>query len=146
MDNYLIGPRIKDVNEAIEKRINEQNRPYQLTLAQARVVLYLSEKEGHTAPQSELLDLLGVAHTTMIAMLRSMKRKGMVEITQNEKDRRSNDVTLTYGDSKIYRKLEQNAKSNEETLLKGFSQKEIDLFRAFLDRAYRNLAENQPEE
>lgn len=31
---FGIGPKIKQANEAIEKRINEQNRPFQLTLAQ----------------------------------------------------------------------------------------------------------------
>ncbi|MGN0241681.1 MAG: MarR family winged helix-turn-helix transcriptional regulator, partial [Candidatus Weimeria sp.] len=135
---------IKQVTEAIEKRINEQNRPFHLTLAQGRIVMYLAAKEEQTAPQSELMDLLGVAHTTMIRILQSMKNKGMIEIAPNEQDHRSNDVRLLYGSPEIYKKLQDNAEDNENVLLSGFSKEEIDAFSSFLDRAYRNLISNPP--
>lgn len=144
MEKILIGPEIKKVNEEIEKRVNEQNRVFHLTLAQGMVVIYLSQQEDLTAPQSDLISLLHVAHTTMIAMLRSMERKGMVRISKDPDDRRSNLVTLLWGGPSEYRQLVANSEDNESTILKGFSSKEKKLFAEFLGRAYDNLRQNPP--
>ena len=75
MKNYLIGLRIKRVNTEIEKRINVQNSTYQLTQSQGLVVIYLSGREDFTATQSELVDLLQVAHTTTLTLLKSMEKR-----------------------------------------------------------------------
>ncbi|MEE8816456.1 MAG: MarR family transcriptional regulator [Lachnospiraceae bacterium] len=145
MKNYLIGLRIKRVNTEIEKRINVQNSTYQLTQSQGLVVIYLSGREDFTATQSELVDLLQVAHTTTLTLLKSMEKKGMVRITKNPKDRRSNLVTLTWGDARIYQQLNRNAEENESVLLKGFSAEEVQQFRSFLDRACENLVTTPAE-
>lgn len=139
MKEYLIGPGIKRVNTAIEKRINSQNKVFHLTQAQGLVVIYLSGRENMTASQSELTELLGVAHTTLLTMLKSMERKKMIRIRKNPQDMRSNLVSLIWGDEKIYKQLYDNAEDNEKTLLKGFSEAEIEQFSSFLKRAYANM-------
>ena len=139
MNNNLIGPEIKRVNTEIERRINIQNSVYKLTQSQGLVVIYLSGKENFTARQSELVALLQVAHTTTLTMLRSMEKKGMIRITKNPGDHRSNLITLTWGEAEIYRQLNRNAQDNEETLLKGFTDEEVRQFRSFLERAFNNL-------
>lgn len=143
-DNY-IGPQIKRVSTELEKRVNEQNRIFNLTQSQGLLIIYLSQKEDYTASQSELMELLHVAHTTTLTMLRSMAKKGMIRITSNPKDRRSNLVTLTWGDENAYKKLRENADDNEYTLLLGFSPEEREQFRSFLQRASENLQKNPPE-
>lgn len=144
MNEDYIGPQIKRVNTEIEKRINEQNRVYHLTQSQGLVIIYLSQKEDYTATQAELVELLQVAHTTTLKMLRSMAGKGMIRISGNPRDRRSNLITLTWGSEAIYQKLTENAKENEATLLKGFSDREREEFRSFLKRALENLVMNPP--
>lgn len=142
-ENY-IGPQIKRVSTELEKRINEQNRMYHLTQSQGLVIIYLSQKEDYTATQTELMELLQVAHTTTLKMLRSMAGKGMIKISSNPKNRRSNLVTLTWGNEEIYKKLEENAEENESTLLTGFSDREREQFRSFMKRAFENLVTNPP--
>jgi DNA-binding MarR family transcriptional regulator len=142
MNVHKIGPQIKQINTEIEKRVNSQNSVYHLTQSQGLVVIYLSEKEKHTASQTELMELLHVAHTTTLTMLKSMARKKIIRITKNPQDLRANLVTLTWGDEKIYEQLHANARQNESVLLKGFSKDEIELFSSFLSRARRNLADN----
>jgi DNA-binding MarR family transcriptional regulator len=144
MGKNYIGPQIKLVVTELEKRVNEQNKVYHLTQSQGLVIIYLSQQEDHTATQAELMELLRVAHPTLIKMLRSMAGKGMIKISSNPGDRRSNLITLTWGDEKIYRQLEKNAKGTEDTLLLGFSDSEREQFRSFIDRAYENLVENPP--
>ena len=139
MEQYLIGPKIKHISEEIDRRINAQNRPYRLTMAQARIVMYLSEQEGHEARQNDLLKLLGVAHSTLISIISSMKQKGMVEVKDDPRDRRGNIVQLTYGNEKLYQQLKANADENERVLLEGFSEQEKEMFHALLKRAEDNL-------
>ena len=141
MKKYVIGPSIKMVNTAIERRINEQNAVYHLTQSQGLVVIYLADQTNYTATQTEIMELLGVAHTTTLNLLKSMERKGMIKIQKNPQDRRANLVTLIWGDPSIYDQLNKNAKDNETTLLKGFTKTEIQCFKDFLSRAYDNLME-----
>jgi DNA-binding MarR family transcriptional regulator len=141
MKKYVIGPSIKMVNTAIERRINEQNVVYHLTQSQGLVVIYLADQTNYTATQTEIMELLGVAHTTTLNLLKSMERKGMIKIQKNPQDRRSNLVTLIWGDPSIYDQLNKNAEDNETTLLKGFTKTEIQCFKDFLSRAYDNLME-----
>lgn len=141
MKKYVIGPSIKMVNTAIERRINEQNVVYHLTQSQGLVVIYLADQTNYTATQTEIMELLGVAHTTTLNLLKSMERKGMIKIQKNPQDRRSNLVTLIWGDLSIYDQLNKNADDNETTLLKGFTKTEIQCFKDFLSRAYDNLME-----
>jgi DNA-binding MarR family transcriptional regulator len=144
MNEDYVGPQIKRVSTELEKRVNIQNRIYHLTQSQGLVIIYLSQKKDYTATQTELMELLHVAHTTTLTMLKSMAGKGMIRIFSNPKDRRSNLVTLTWGNEEIYRTLKHNAEDNEATLLKGFSKDECDQFRSFLKRALDNLAANMP--
>lgn len=141
MKKYVIGPSIKMVNTAIERRINKQNAVYHLTQSQGLVVIYLADQTNYTATQTEIMELLGVAHTTTLNLLKSMERKGMIKIQKNPQDRRSNLVTLIWGDPSIYDQLNKNAEDNETTLLKGFTKTEIQCFKDFLSRAYDNLME-----
>lgn len=141
MKKYVIGPSIKMVNTAIERQINEQNAVYHLTQSQGLVVIYLADQTNYTATQTEIMELLGVAHTTTLNLLKSMERKGMIKIQKNPQDRRSNLVTLIWGDPSIYDQLNKNAEDNETTLLKGFTKTEIQCFKDFLSRAYDNLME-----
>lgn len=141
MKKYVIGPSIKMVNTAIERRINEQNVVYHLTQSQGLVVIYLADQTNYTATQTEIMELLGVAHTTTLNLLKSMERKGMIKIQKNPQDRRSNLVTLIWGGPSIYDQLNKNAEDNETTLLKGFTKTEIQCFKDFLSRAYDNLME-----
>ena len=113
MKKYVIGPSIKMVNTAIERRINEQNAVYHLTQSQGLVVIYLADQTNYTATQTEIMELLGVAHTTTLNLLKSMERKGMIKIQKNPQDRRSNLVTLIWGDPSIYDQLNKNAEDNE---------------------------------
>lgn len=142
MNEEYIGPKIKRISTELEKRVNFQNRIYHLTQSQGLVIIYLSHKKNYTAAQSELMELLHVAHTTTLTMLKSMAGKGMIRIFSNPHDRRSNLVTLTWGNEEIYKQLSANAENNEATLLKGFTDAECEQFRSFLNRALENLLVN----
>lgn len=135
-----IGPMIKKIDESIERRVNEEMKPYHLTRIQAVVVMYLHARDNQTATQKELETYLAVSHPTTVTILKSMEKKGMVRFEQDQKDRRMKNVTLIWQDEEMIHALEANAKAMEARLLKGFSEGEKALFREFCERAEKNLA------
>lgn len=136
-ENYF-GPIMKKISEEIERRANEEIKKYRLTLAQARVILFLCECPDKKVTQKELEDYLQVSHPTTVTIIKSMESKKMVETFFDDEDRRMKNVKLIWGNEEIYNELRQNAENIEIRLLTGFSEKEKEQFFSFLNRAYKN--------
>lgn len=136
-ENYF-GPIMKKISEEIERRANEEIKKYHLTLAQARVILFLCECPDKKVTQKELEDYLQVSHPTTVTIIKSMESKKMVETFFDDEDRRMKNVKLIWGNEEIYNELRQNAENIEIRLLTGFSEKEKEQFFSFLNRAYKN--------
>ncbi len=136
-ENYF-GPIMKKISEEIERRANEEIKKHRLTLAQARVILFLCECPDKKVTQKELEDYLQVSHPTTVTIIKSMESKKMVETFFDDEDRRMKNVKLIWGNEEIYNELRQNAENIEIRLLTGFSEKEKEQFFSFLNRAYKN--------
>lgn len=136
-ENYF-GPIMKKISEEIERRANEEIKKYRLTLAQARVILFLCECPDKKVTQKELEDYLQVSHPTTVTIIKSMESKKMLETFFDDEDRRMKNVKLIWGNEEIYNELRQNAENIEIRLLTGFSEEEKEQFFSFLNRAYKN--------
>lgn len=138
MKEMYLGPIMKKICEEIDRKVNIEIKKYNLTLTQARIILFLARNEGKTATQKELEDFLQVSHPTTVTIVKSMETKKMVKTSFDDADRRMKKVKLIWGNETIYSDLEQNAENMELQLLAGFSEEEKELFYAFLSRAYKN--------
>lgn len=138
MKEKYFGPVMKKICEEMDRRANLEIKKYHLTISQARVILFLAEKEEKTVTQKELEDYLQVSHPTTVTIIKSMEAKRMVETFLDDADRRMKNVKLIWGNEEIYRELSQNAENMETRLLEGFSEKEEEQFLSFLNRAYKN--------
>ena len=138
MEEKFFGPMMKKISEEMDRTANIEIKKYNLTLTQARVILFLARNERNTATQKELEDFLHVSHPTTVTIVKSMETKKMLKTSFDDADRRMKNVKLIWGDETIYSELEQNAKHMEQKLLAGFSEEEKELFYTFLNRAYKN--------
>ena len=138
MKEKYFGPTMKKISEELDRKANMEIKKYNLTLTQARVILFLSRNEGNSATQKELEDFLQVSHPTTVTIIKSMEAKKMVKTSFDDTDKRMKNVKLIWGNETIYSELEQNAENMERKLLAGFSEEEKELFYAFLSRAYVN--------
>lgn len=139
MEQMYLGPIMKKISEEIDRKVNIGIKKYNLTLAQARIILFLAKREGKTVTQKELEDFLQVSHPTTVTIVKSMESKEMVKTSFDDADRRMKKVELIWGNETIYSELEQNAEDMEIRLLAGFSEEEKELFYSFLGRAYKNV-------
>ncbi|MGN0427576.1 MAG: MarR family winged helix-turn-helix transcriptional regulator [Agathobacter sp.] len=138
MEEKYFGPIMKKISEEMDRNANLEIKKYNLTLTQARVILFLARNEGNTSTQKDLEDFLQVSHPTTVTIVKSMEAKKMVKTSFDDTDRRMKNVKLIWGNEVIYRELEQNAVHMEQKLLVGFSEEEKELFYTFLNRAYKN--------
>ncbi|MGI6106845.1 MAG: MarR family winged helix-turn-helix transcriptional regulator [Lachnospiraceae bacterium] len=136
-----IGPMMKKISERVETAVNEHVKRYHLTLSQAKIILFLANREGKSATQKDIENFLQVSHPTTVTIVNSMAAKGMIAVKGDPHDRRMKVIELTWGDENVYEELRQNAASMETALLKGFTPEEKDAVLGYLRRIYENSAE-----
>lgn len=138
MEEKYFGPLMKKISEELDRKATMQIKKYNLTLTQARVIIFLVKKEEKMATQKELEDFLHVSHPTTVTIVRSMEAKKMVSTSFDDRDRRMKNVKLIWGNEEIYRELEENAENMEQKLVSGFLEEEKQQFYKFLLKAYEN--------
>jgi DNA-binding MarR family transcriptional regulator len=77
----------------IGRRFDESLKPMDLTNGQVSLLIALSRPE---APRiSDVAAVLGMDRTTLTANLKPLERRGLIDITRDEQDKRSRRVALT---------------------------------------------------
>ncbi|MET4697880.1 DNA-binding MarR family transcriptional regulator [Constrictibacter sp. MBR-5] len=78
---------------ALARRYDDALRPLGLTSGQFSLLMSLNRPEPPT--MSSVANLLAMDRTTLTAALKPLERRGLVQVTVGEKDRRSRLMTLT---------------------------------------------------
>lgn len=68
-------------------------KPYGITPEQLNIISVLNSQRGTT--QKELAETIDKNQTTVVRMIQSMERKGIVKKVFNDQDRRSHELYLT---------------------------------------------------
>lgn len=139
MSKILIGPMMKKINEEIERQVNLKIKQYNLTMTQAKIILFLSKSENYTVTQKQLEDFLNVSHPTTVTIVKSLEAKQMIKTAVDDSDRRMKLITLTQTDEMMEKDLKENADQIEQKLLNGFSKEDRELFYQFMQKAYENI-------
>ena len=87
MVNKDIGYYIKSINDKLKLKADTELKKYDLTLAQSRVLGFLSGKGG-SATQKEIELFLEVSHPTVVGIISRMQQSGHVVSWIDEKDKR----------------------------------------------------------
>ena len=78
---------------ALARHFDEAFRPLALTNGQFSLMMSLNR--AHPPVMGEVAALLAMDRTTLTAALKSLQRRGLVEVTADEKDKRSRRLILT---------------------------------------------------
>lgn len=84
---------VQSAARALARRYDDALRPLGLTSGQFSLLMSLNRPEPPT--MSSVANLLAMDRTTLTAALKPLERRGLVEVTVGEKDRRSRLMTLT---------------------------------------------------
>ena len=133
-----IGFMIKMIHDDIDRIINNELRPFDLTSSQIVVLTYLSSHEGSEVTISDLQKHLGVAHPTVVGLINRLEKKELVETYTPSNDHRMRIVRLT----DKARELLQGFPSKdtvESRLLSGLSDAELQELQRLLGILKKNV-------
>ena len=133
-----IGFLLRVIHTTLRTNANAHLKQYDMTLSQTRVLRLLHES-GESMQLKQLEQYFEVKHPTMLGILRRMESKGLIEITVNEQDKRSRDVTLLPKGEELCVRLRDHIRQNEVQLVSGFTPEEVETLRSMLERAQKNI-------
>ena len=130
---------IRQINDALERKVNLTLKDSSLTSAQINVLSELDHADGHAMSLRQLQANLRVAQSTTTGLVSRLAAKGLVEITIDPEDRRIHVVSLTSEGKLGGRERCRNIINAEEALLKCLSPDEREMFRTLLSKVYEAL-------
>lgn len=122
---YIINSLAREMNAYLYRSFREKG--YEITAQQWAVLNRLWEKEG--VHQSRLAQLTSKNRHNMTMILKQLKTKGFVEKRPDAKDKRLNRVFLTKSGKALKEKLIPIAVKTTETLFKGVTIEDMDVFK-----------------
>lgn len=109
-----------------------------LSTGQPRVLSQLQIKDRIT--QRELADACSIEPATLSRALDRLEDMGYLTRKENPNCRRSYLVVLTEEGREIVEQVHQVFQDVEERMMRGFSEKEIELLYGLMERIYKNLS------
>jgi DNA-binding MarR family transcriptional regulator len=104
-------------------------------------MLFMLHDAGPAAAlsQREIAERLGISPPTAAVSIGRMERAGLLRKVADEKDLRSNRITLTPTGARLVRECKKAFDSLDQRMLEGFTDKERETLRSFYIRMIRNL-------
>lgn len=108
---------------------------HQLSEGRARLLFLLRERER---TQGDLADRLGVSPRNITGLVDHLEQDGLVERVADARDRRVSWVRLTDAGELMMARVFKEMRGAEETLLRDFSDEELEVLRDLCLRLLRN--------
>lgn len=109
-----------------------------LTSAQGHIMGYLSHRKEPPCSR-DIEEDLHLSHPTVSGLLSRLEKKGFIAIRPDEKDRRCKRIYILEKGWQCHEMMHNTIVSNEERMVRGFTEEEKMLFHQFLDRAIYNM-------
>lgn len=138
MHDAHIGYLMKTIHTQLKANADAELKRHGLTLTQGRVLCFLEQKGGEAA-QKEIEIHLSVSHPTAAGLVARLSQGGFVLCRLNEKDKRNKLVTLTEKAWQLGRGMEQTIRTQEEKMLAGFSNEDVQRLQNALETILHNL-------
>lgn len=139
-----LGHAFKKLHFLLEQTMNRKLQELDLTSAQGHVIGFLAHNaEAPCARDMETR--YGLSHATVSGILSRMEGKGFIEQRPDSRDRRVKRIFLLEKGQACSQGIWQRIEESEQIMTEGFTPEELAQFRAYLDRAIRNLEHNVRE-
>lgn len=134
-----IGYLIKTIQDKMKSKADADLKRHHLTLAQSRVLIYLTEKGGE-ATQKEIERFMEVSHPTTVGIISRMEQNGFLYSQMDTQDKRNKIVRLTEKAMAVATEMDAVIQKSEETLLQSLTEEEIQVLQKALTVIYHNVS------
>lgn len=141
MDLYNVtGFLIHRTDVKLTNYFTKQLKPYEVTPEQWSIISYLDTDKAMT--QKELAEAIDRDQTTVVRMIHSLERKGMVRRIVNDQDKRSHHLYLSPKGEEVKQGLLLTVKDAHNYVTRGLELEELDQLKVILDKLYKNVQED----
>ncbi len=144
MDNIEIGALIKRISIQLRLLADFDMKEFDLTWSQVHVLHHLSKHDGMMT-QKELEKELGIAHPTMVGLVKRLESKGFIETKTSETDHRMKIVRATDRAESHKQYMQERMNEKEQVMTQGISAEDAELLRRCLQTVYQNLTRYREE-
>ena len=130
----MITEKIKKIFFNVKNGINEKMKEYNITAAQTILLEYLNENQNKTIILKNICDYLSLKHSTVISILKRLEEKELI----TRKTNYTSEISITKNGIKMVETCGIKKGFVDDTLLKGFTEEEIEKLNEFLDRVNNN--------
>ncbi|PQP81012.1 MarR family transcriptional regulator [Paenibacillus sp. PCH8] len=138
MDLYNVtGFLIHRTDVKLTNYFTKQLKPYEVTPEQWSIICYLDIDKAMT--QKELAEAIDRDQTTVVRMIHSLERKGMVRRILNDQDKRSHHLYLSPKGEAIKQRLLLTVKDAHDYVTRGINPEELNQLKSILEKLYSNV-------
>ena len=133
------GMLIRQINNALEKRVNNQLKEKGLTLSQMSALIEILNSPAKKLTFKELEKRLSLAQSTTAGLISRLEQKKLVIVFGDMDDRRIKYVEITSLGEKFCNEARQEMNHTENILLKNLSPAEIKSLLSLLEEVNRTV-------
>lgn len=138
MRQRIAGSLIKQINDGIEKNVNNELRALDLTLSQVNVLMELvGNDKGLTV--KDIQQRLHISQPTATGIVSRLEKKGLIKDSTIREDRRIKRVIITAKGLECCRNSQAAIKKSERLLFKGFTTQESERIIDLLEKVRNNI-------
>lgn len=144
MAEIRIGLKIRSLNNLIRRYFEFSSHRKEIETVTGNngwIIGYLSKNTDKDIFQKDLEEHFTIARSTASKVLSLMERKGLIRREAVERDARLKKIVLTEKAHKIEDMMRQDAERMEQTLIQGFSAKELQTLDTFIERMKSNISD-----
>lgn len=112
---------IRQINNALEKRVNNQLKAKDLTISQMSALIEVLNAPGKKLPFKEMEKCLSLAQSTTAGLIFRLEQKKLVSVSGDTDDKRIKYVEITSLGEKFCKEARQEMDHTEKMLLKNLS-------------------------
>lgn len=134
-----IGFIARLIHDYIDREINNQMKPYDITMSQSKILMFLRSRIGRKTTQKEIEDFLGVSHPTTVGLLKRLETKGFIYTETDPEDHRMKLVVLTEKDQELGRRMYECRLRTDKSLTAGMTEEEVQELKRLMGKVRDNI-------
>lgn len=131
------GMLIRQINNALEKRVNSQLKAKELTLSQMTALIEILNAPAKKLTFKELEKRLSLAQSTTAGLISRLEQKKLVSVSGDADDKRIKYVEITSSGIKFCNEARLEMEHTEKILLEGLSAVEKENLLSMLEEVNR---------
>lgn len=132
---------IRQINNALEKRVNSQLKEKGLTLSQISALIEILNMPAKKLTFKELEKRLSLAQSTTAGLISRLEQKNLITVSGDKDDKRIKYVEITPPGEKFCKEARQEMDRTEKMLLKNLSSTEKESLSSLLEEINRTVRE-----